>query len=387
MTRWVHVLAFLCLGALFAGCSQDELTQAPSPGPTTSPAAMSTGFFEGEIGPGSYYALSCPEPWNGDLVIVAHGYYSPMELADPPRGEEFFYSTTLLGFLELGYGVAYTSYPANGWAVKEGMIALHQLRGLFASRFGSPDRTFLAGLSMGGLMVVALAEKYPHQYAGVLAESGPLGGAAMIFDQIFGVRAVFDYYYPGVLPGSVLRIPPDTLPTDAFEAAVNAMVANPGPVAEIASVEQFDFRYEGFEELLMVIGYSVYLQIGLANELGDRIGGSPLDNADTWYSGTTNDEALNAGVARFSTVPRAENYLTHYYLPTGQIQTPILTLYNTRDPIVPFGHAEAYQRAVAAAGHADLLRTNTIERFDHVLLPEETLAAFQELVIWVDSLE
>jgi fermentation-respiration switch protein FrsA (DUF1100 family) len=114
--------------------------------------------------------------------------------------------------------------------------------------------------------------------------------------------------------------------------------------------------------------------------------GAPLDNWDTWYSGTSNDAALNAGVARFQMPSNARTYLQHYYAPNGQLEIPVLTLHNTRDMIVPLGHEESYQQLVASAGCSDMLRQRTIERMDHAFTTEETLSAFEELVAWCESL-
>jgi pimeloyl-ACP methyl ester carboxylesterase len=370
---------------VFGGCATEKNPSAPVGGPGERVSRQTFDVIEGYIGPGSYYALYRPEFWNGDLVVVAHGYESTSS-PSPPGPDEFFLGTCRDAILELGYGLAYSSYPENGWAVKEGLIALHQLRGLYASHYGQPDETYLAGLSMGGLMVVALAEKYPQQYTGVLAESGPIGGSLMLLEQVFGLRAVFDYYYPGVLPGTVLCTPEGTDVWAAIDAAINAMLSDPAPLMELAAIDQLDLRYDGLEELITIVYWHLFFQIDMANETVDRIGGSPLDNWDTWYSGTSNDAALNAGVARFQMPSSARSYLEHYYAPNGQLEIPVLTLHNTRDMIVPLGHEETYQQLVASAGRSAMLRQRTIERMDHAFTTEETISALEELVAWCESL-
>ena len=50
---------------------------------------------------------------------------------------------------------------------------------------GGADRTHLAGHSLGGLAVVALAEKYPTQYDEALPMCTPIGGGT-VFVQEFG---------------------------------------------------------------------------------------------------------------------------------------------------------------------------------------------------------
>ena len=55
----------------------------------------------------------------------------------------------------LGYAVVYPSFSENGYSFKNAVQRTHQLRGLFASAFGKPDRTYLAGHSLDGLAVLA----------------------------------------------------------------------------------------------------------------------------------------------------------------------------------------------------------------------------------------
>jgi pimeloyl-ACP methyl ester carboxylesterase len=82
-------------------------------------------------------------------------------------------------------GFAFSSYSENGWAVKDGVQRTHQLLGIFTSKFGQPTRVYISGASMGGLIAIELAEKYP----GVIAVDYPAN-----------VRVLFDLFYPHVLP-------------------------------------------------------------------------------------------------------------------------------------------------------------------------------------------
>lgn len=156
----------------------------------------------GKIGPGALYALSIPANWNGDLVIYAHGYFSPLvpvALPNIPRLRD--------GLLALGFGVAYSSYAENGFAIRDGVLRTRQLLGLFASNFGQPRRTYLASTSMGAAVVLRLAEENPQLFDGVLPMCGIVGGAQMELDYLFNVRVLFDYFYPGVIPGDAVNVP------------------------------------------------------------------------------------------------------------------------------------------------------------------------------------
>ena len=92
----------------------------------------------------------------------------------------------------------------NGFAVQEGVKATHQLRGIFTSRVAAPDRVYLSSGSMGALIMLRLLEQHPGMYAGVLPVCGPIVGAGGFWEGAFHTRALFDYFYPGVLGGDAL---------------------------------------------------------------------------------------------------------------------------------------------------------------------------------------
>src|SRR5207237_318179 len=80
-----------------------------------------------------------------------------------------------------GFAIAMSSFGETGWAEKDGAQSTHQLRALFTSRVATPTRTYLIGVSLGGLMTVDLAESFPAQYDGALSLCGVVGGAPLEF--------------------------------------------------------------------------------------------------------------------------------------------------------------------------------------------------------------
>jgi hypothetical protein len=62
-----------------------------------------------------------------------------------------------------------------------------------------------------------------------------------------------------------------------------------------------------------------------------------FDNRSTVYTGSSNDAALNAGVARYAASPEARAYLRQWYEPNGKLRVPMLTLHAERDPSSPTG--------------------------------------------------
>ncbi len=358
------------------------------------PAPVMAGVTEvhGSTGPGALYDFFVPDGndgdhWNGDVVYFAHGYRDPswpismqLELAQIGPFRDLL--------LDLGYGFALSTYSSYGFSVKEGARQTHQLRGLFTSQFGKPNRSYIAGGSMGGVIAVALAEKYPAQYDGAFPFCGVVGGSTMAWEYVYGTRTIFDYYYPDVLPGDALDIPEGLdFGSQVVPAVIGAVTLNPLGLAELAGVKQLDIVYLDFGELMGTLLNRLYFHTVGGNEGIDRAHGhSPFGNMDTYYVGSWDDRALNDGVDRFESPPDARNHLSHHYKPTGRLRIPVLTLHTTRDPAVPMAHEDAFEDIVESAGSGEWLVRQHVERYGHcTFTPGEMEAAFMDLVDWVEN--
>src|SRR6266705_1728484 len=157
---------------------------------------------------------------------------------------------------------------------------------------------------MGGLIAVELAESYPTQYAGVLSECGVLGGSFERFRYMFDVRLLFDFFYPGVLPGSVLAVPEglDLLNSIRLPAR-GAMVANPAGAHSIAAILQTPVPFSSEAELLAAIEDQLFRHAREVNDIIARGHGEPpVGNRNTEYTGALEPsllQAINAEVLRF----------------------------------------------------------------------------------------
>ena len=132
---------------------------------------MRVGIFEvtDDVAPGGARCrLAVPKTWNGQLLIIAHGYipagrplFAGFDPADP----------VYRPLLADGWLVAATSYRRNGFVFQDAAADVEELRALVARRQGrTPDDVFVEGTSMGGFVVALLAENPPHpSYRGALA--------------------------------------------------------------------------------------------------------------------------------------------------------------------------------------------------------------------------
>ena len=379
--------------AILQGCADPAGLVNPGQSATRSLTPSWSQTVTGTTGEGADYSIHVPTNWNGDVVFYAHGIKDVAEPVGLTNQNNFNEIRDSLGVM--GYAVAASSFSENGWAVKDGIQKTHQLRGLFTSTAGKPKRSFLAGHSMGGLITVALAEKYPQQYDGALPMCGVLGGGQKQIDYIANVRTVFDYFYPGVLPGNALDMPADLPIAPIIGAAQLALVSNPTGAGAMARIAQTPIPFASGPELIQSIITAIAFGARGAEDLLDRTHGhSPFGNNEPNYytavapgllpPGLLAD--LNARAMHFDETPDAANYLSKYYDPTGELRVPTVSIHTTRDPVVPFFHESLYAGRTASHGAANMLVQRSVNRYGHCAFTiGETLSAFRALTEWVET--
>jgi pimeloyl-ACP methyl ester carboxylesterase len=298
--------------------------------------------------------------WNGDLVIFAHGYVGPME--DLTKGFEQLY------FLEgvfvpdlltkMGYAFAATSYRTNGLAIKDGVADLVDLRATFIAINAmqgrpAPLRTYVVGVSEGGLITTQAIEQKPEIFSGGLACCGPVGDFSKQIEYWGDFRVVYDYYFPGTLKAygpDAMHIPQTlitdwrTSPSVIQQTVVGGLAANPGAALQLMKVTRaaYDPKNQATiaATVLGVLDYSVVA----TNNGRDTLGGVPFGNKYTLYLGSSDDRALNKGVARFTANQAAKTAMNSpSYQTSGKLTKPLVTMHTTSDPIVPYWHEVLYQ--------------------------------------------
>jgi pimeloyl-ACP methyl ester carboxylesterase len=342
---------------------------------------------DGRLGPGALYRLVRPTNWNGSLLLYAHGYVPAASPVVLPAEADLFVAL----FAPRGYAIAFSSYSENGWAVKDGVQRTRQLLGIFTDRFGAPSRIYVGGASMGGLIAIKLLEDQPDLFAGALAACAASGGSRQQYDYMANTRALFDVFYPGVLPGDAGSVPAGLdLGTAVIGPAAAAIQANPIGAVTIASITQTPIPASNPAQLVESITTALAGNAAAANDLVPNLPGSLyFDNTDVTYSSPVLPPAvlagINASVDRFTASQSALNYLDHHYQPTGDLRIPMVMLSNSLDPVVPGFHRLAYLNLVSAAGNAERLVQRTVNRYGHcAFTPTEIATAFLDLVGWVE---
>ncbi len=337
---------------------------------------------------GAVYRICLPAntPWNGDLVVYAHGYVAFNEPIAIPEDQlavagEFSIPEIING---LGYAFATTSYSVNGLAIKQGSADLLELVDIFAASIGTPEHVFLVGPSEGGLITALVVEQHPEIFDGGISACGPIGKFDAEINYWGDVRVLFDYFFPGVIPFSPIAIPAAVIDgwETIFEPQVEAALrANPGKALQLLKVARvltnpFDPE-SGIQALLQLLWYNVFA----TNDGIDKLGGQPFNNLKRLYIGSSNDLLLNRTVARFSANPLAVAEINAYYQTSGALSVPLITLHTLRDPVVPQWHQALYTQKAIAAGSQPLYTAITTLGYGHCAFSEvDVVASFAILV-------
>ena len=351
---------------------------------------------------GANYQICLPTsppqpPWNGDLVVYAHGYVS-IEKPLVPQDDEVGGIPISQIITGMGFGFATTSYYKNGLVEpKRGIKDLVKLVKIFGKKHGAPNRTYLVGVSEGGLITTLAIEKRPDEndeeeedvFNGGLALCGPIGDFREQINYFGNFRVVFDFFFPGVIPGSPVNIPQTVM--DAWNnqslqpAIIAAISANPRNTMQLLDVtgaasDPNDPRTIGNT----VLGILFYNILG-TNDAIATLGGQPFDNQQTTYFGSLNDTALKSGIERFSADRAAINRIESHYQTSGQPMVPLFTMHTDSDEIIPSIHETLYRLKVIQTG-STALHTNIpeINRYGHCNFElVELLNAFGQLIFKV----
>jgi pimeloyl-ACP methyl ester carboxylesterase len=332
--------------------------------PTARAADLQPGTHGGTL-EGALYRIDIPVYWNGDLVMVMHGYQpagapikTPMKAAD---------ATAV--FLKQGYAVAQSQYASQGWAVGDAIADNERLRQYFIRTFARPAHTYIYGFSLGGLETLASIERYPHAYTGALATC-----AVAVSTPEFTARAVvtplvaFDALIPGVLPDLAAPNSPAFIPPEVF---AKALQAHP---KEAAILEK---RLQETPATLPTL--SLYYMA--LRELEQRAGGMPVDNRSTVYQGFGDDAAFNRTVHRYAGSPAAMAYAQRNVTLTGHIDVPLVMQWNIFDQTVPSRFHSIYPDQVRAAGNGKWLTVLAPVGNGHCNFTDvQTAEAFKTLV-------
>lgn len=362
---------------------------APGSAPIAQPPMPAVACTNGTQASGALYRICMPtlQPWNGDLILYAHGYVAPTE---PLRIPTEFSTTVQLADLQ-GVALATTSYSVNGLAVTQGVADLVDLVGIFGEQERAPDNVYLVGASEGGLITVLALERHADVFDGGLAMCGPYGDFRAQMDYLGDFRVAFDYFLPNLLPSSPISVPVDLIAGwDAYYTnVVKPAVTNPVSatlVDQLLAVSDAPFDAANADTKEQTIRDVLWYAVNATNDARAKLGGQPFENQARVYAGSANDAQLNERVQRFTADAAALDEIAARYQPTGQITVPLVTMHTTGDPVIPYWQASRYITRTMSANRSQFHRHIAVARYGHcTFTQQETLAAINQLVALVNN--
>ncbi len=388
-------------------------------------AAPNGGFIiDGKL-QGNSFALAIPAGWRGDALLFAHGYSTPgtpVAVASDPVAKSP--GSGLLGdAYAQGFAVGHSAYDKAGLGVETGVKNTKRLRDFVASL--GARRIYVMGDSMGGGIVVTLLEMYPRAFAGGFARCGVVASWQDLLGRLIDMRLAYNVLTKGTpyaLPGeqdvrrnAIAPEPPAGTPDALAQAYVFGQIGKVGtpplalwtaaqkdPSGREAKIVRAVTAIGGFEEDAAALAFPLVTAALGAEDMTATAGGWVYGNIGKVYSapGLSVEEqaALNRDIQRVSAAPRALDYLKRWHSATGRIATPLVTMHNRIDSLVPYAQEQALQAAVAKAGRTRYLVQYGVPAtkaplpiggtagYTHCGFDKtQTLAAWNALRHWVES--
>jgi len=364
-------------------------------------AAAAPGTAHAACGPdriqssGAVYRICMPPPdrYNGALVVWGVGFQDagkPVEIPEDQLGHgavPAFYNA-------LGFAFAVSSYSKTGLAIRQGVNDLLDLVDLFRAQEGTPQRVYMIGASEGGIITTLLVEQHPDVFDAGVAACGPIGDFPGQINYLGDARVTFEYFFPGLIPGPLFDPPlslvqnwdgyyKDVVRPNLLDKSNRDRLEQWVRVAQLA-VDPADYVDSAEEAAGDVLSYFVQnIQDAVAT-----LGGFPYDNATRVYSGSDDDQSLNAAVPRVTADPRATAEMLAHYTTSGNLKVPLITLHTLLDPLIPYAHEDAYLSKTAAYGVNGRLHVNLpVQRFGHCNFEfKETLIAMYLMLAYDGAL-
>ncbi len=316
---------------------------------------------DGDQASGAIYRICLPNDWDGQsLVLYAHGYVSPLEPIGIPE-DQVKPPGAPLSFDQLfnaqGIAFAMSSYRTNGLATPQAVEDTLDVLRILTEKHGEPAEVTVFGLSDGALVATIMAERYPQVVRGAVTLCGPIGDYRAQIQYFGDFRVLFDYFFPEIeIPNSPIDIAPEIM--EGYESFYTETLrpvitdpANAARVDQLLATANVPFdpddaaatRENSMERLF-------WYNIMGVNDGQVKLGGQPFDNVGRTYTGSNDDAALNAAVARYAADAAALAAIEADYETTGRLRVPLLNMHTDGDNLVPFAQAVRYGEKVSAAG-------------------------------------
>ncbi|MFE6286658.1 hypothetical protein [Streptomyces sp. NPDC057877] len=376
------------------------VADTPAPATADCPAALAgkATCYTGQDANGAHYAIAVPADWNGSLVVHAHGGPDLGDASDPARGLEDLDRWSVM--VDEGYAWAGSSYRRGGYGTRMAAADTENVRRVFVSAFGSPERTYVHGQSWGGDVAAKVVEAYGQRggpYDGALLTNGVLAGGSRGYDYRVDLRAVYQYYCHNHPRPTEPQYPlwqglraDSTMTSSGLRARLQECTGYASAPQDRTPLQQ-----RNLDDILAVTkipertleSHLRFATFTFRDIVHGRLGGrNPFGNVGVRYSGSHDDRALNAGVERFAADPSAVRDLSYDSDLTGRVSIPVLTLHAIDDPTAFVEHEAAYHATLQGARRDQhLVQTFTEEHEHSQLSAAEYAASIAALDRWAST--
>jgi hypothetical protein len=343
---------------------------------------------------GARYRIALPRRWNGTLLLYSHGYrfaapgppnFGPVQRTAQVSSTDSSGSGTdplSKALLRAGYALAGSSYKTNGWAVADGVRADSQLHQRFVRLVGRPQRTYVWGDSLGGLITELVAEQNDW-VSGAAPMCGAVAGPLLNFDAAldvaFAVKTLIDpaLQLTGYRSAAQAGTQWKQAAAAVEHAATNLGGGGTAKVLFIAALVNAPLKTKNFdghgvvsrveaavEALLTALAFGTSGRY----EVEQRVGGNASANVGVDYTRrvTAAEAALVSGLGgnvaayekalerapRVSANRTARAAFERLGDPSGALRVPTVTLHTEDDPLVLVQNESVLRARVAR--HHDL---------------------------------
>lgn len=411
MKKSLLITALACTVGIF-------MTAGPAAADCAGVVGVDCDEYTGAGKKGSHFRINVPTTpaWDGDLVIINHGFdLDPLNIA-PHGGCQLAHGTSCttdgdcavgncneIGYLGIedvllpaGKAIAASTYSLTGWSTFQSRKDLQDILKFIKKNpnIPEPTRVIITGFSMGGAVTIdATLRLNPKKIDAVLPICPASGGGVPTWDAAHDLRLAYDYVCAGVPGGQFFSVPDQGDPIETLQLAVrvdNCLGAlGGGDANQLARMAEFRtiVGHVGTDfEAIVIMGFATQGMFDLVQPKS-KLKGKAAGWNDTGV--VYPDAGFEAGAARTAAgkgrKKLGKNYTVDYTKGKGKkVDYPIMTIAGNADFLTIPGFQTVWHNGLTIAGK-DFMNA-WIDTGDHCAYTEDEFqATFDEFFAWIDG--
>jgi hypothetical protein len=180
-------------------------------------------------------------------------------------------------------------------------------------------------------------------------------------------RVLFDYFYPGLIPGNVTNVPSfvvDHWYEQYLPLVLEAVRADSAKALQLLSIAKAPYDVADTNSITKTFDQVLWYHAFGTEDAKRKMGGNPFGNWTRVFRGSANDAELNRKIPRIAPDPRAWLNVQPYES-TGFLTRPLVTLHTTGDEVIPFWNEQIYAAKNMVGGTSAFLKVIPVHRYGH----------------------